>query len=430
MSRTQPFLKSHGFDIEAIDVAEMLGAFEREMVAGLDGRPGSLPMIPAYISIDRPVPVGQPVIVIDAGGTNLRVATVCFDSLGRPTIEDLAKHRMPGTAGVVTADAFYEALAAFLDPVVGKSDSIGFCFSYPAEITADCDARLLRWTKQVQVPSVVGTMVGAGLLSHLAKRGHRRRVTVLNDTVATLLAGKSAGIVRHYSAYVGFILGTGTNTAFVEHHAHIGKVKGLSPTGTMAINVESGSFGLAPRSRFDEILDATTGDPGTYTFEKMISGAYLGGVGLTILQAAARAGLFSAPAAHGLLAWQSLANKDLDDFCANPFIENGPFAALQLSADDRRTAMELGAQVYIRAALFAAVNIAAAVIKTGAGRDPLHPVGVMIDGSTYYRTLTAGLRSRVEEHLRRILGGRGIAYDLLNVDNAPIIGAAVAGLTR
>jgi hexokinase len=430
MSHTQQFLRDHGFDCGAINVDGLLVAFEREMVAGLEGRTGSLPMIPAYISIDRPVPVNQPVIVIDAGGTNLRVATVRFDATGVPAVEDLARHRMPGTHGLVTADAFHEAVAEFLEPVIRKADAIGFCFSYPAEITADCDARLLRWTKQVQVPSMVGTMVGSTLLTHLAARGHRRRVTVLNDTVATLLAGKSAGIARHYSAYVGFILGTGTNTAFVEHQAHIVKVKGLSPAGTMAINVESGNFGLAPRSRFDETMDAATSDPGAYTFEKMISGAYLGGVGLAILQTAARAGLFSAAVAQRLQAWQALTTMQLDDFCTNPFRESGPFAALKLSDAERRTAMELGMQAFVRAALFAAVNIAAAVLKTGAGRDPLHPVGVTIDGSTYYLAVAGVFRSHVEEHLRRILGARGVAYDLLHVENAPIIGAAVAGLTR
>lgn len=429
MQNIQQFLKDHGFDIDAIDVNGLLAAFDREMAAGLDGRPSSLPMIPAYVPIDRPVPSGQPVIVIDAGGTNLRVATVRFDAMGLSRIEDLVLHRMPGTYGVVTAAAFYKDLAGFLDPVLDKAGRIGFCFSYPAEITAACDARLLRWTKQVLAPTVVGTMVGASLLAQLEKRGHRQRVTVLNDTVATLLAGKSAGMTRHFAAYVGFILGTGTNTAIVERHANIGKVKGLPAEGTMAINVESGSFALAPRSRFDDLFDATTNDPGTYPFEKMLSGAYLGGVGLTILQTAARTGLFSPAAAQGLLGWQMLASKDLDDFCHNACIDTGPFAALKLNASDRSTAAALGTPVYLRAALYTAVNIAAAVLKTGTGHDPRHPVGVTIDGSTYYRTLTADFQARVEQHLQRILGGRGIAYELLNVAQAPIIGAAVAGLT-
>ena len=38
---------------------------------------------------------------------------------------------------------------------------------------------------------MVGQMIGSGLLRHLAQRGYERRVVILNDTVATLLAGKS-----------------------------------------------------------------------------------------------------------------------------------------------------------------------------------------------------------------------------------------------
>jgi len=67
------------------------------------------------------------------------------------------------------------------------------------------------------------------------------------------------------------------------------------------------------------------------------------------------------------------------------------------------------------------------VLKTGHGRSPLHPVCVTVDGSTYYKT--TALRSRVEEHVRRILGERGVHAELVRVDDAPLIGAAVAGLT-
>jgi hexokinase len=161
----------------------------------------------------------------------------------------------------------------------------------------------------------------------------------------------------------------------------------------------------------------------------MISGAYLGGLGLTILREAAAAGLFSAAAAAAIGATRKLATKELDDFCHNPFIRSGAVAALPLTDDDRRLILALCTPMFVRAACFTAVNMAAAVLKTGAGRDPLHPVCVTVDGSTYYRTLTASFKSRVEEHLRRILGGRGIAYDLIHVDEAPVIGAAVAGLS-
>jgi hexokinase len=118
----------------------------------------------------------------------------------------------------------------------------------------------------------------------------------------------------------------------------------------MAINVESGNFARAPRSRFDDIFDATTKDPGVSLFEKMISGAYLGGLGLTILREAAAAGLFSAAAAAAIGATRKLATKELDDFCHNPFIRSGAVAALPLTDDDRRLILALCTPMFARAA--------------------------------------------------------------------------------
>jgi hexokinase len=89
--------------------------------------------------------------------------------------------------------------------------------------------------------------------------------------------------------------------------------------------------------------------------------------------------------------------------------------------------MRLCAEVVRRAALMIAINISTPVLKSGSGRNPLHPVCITVDGSTYYKT--PGLRSLVEEDLRRILGRRGIHFEVLQVDEAPLIGAAVAGLT-
>jgi len=84
--------------------------------------------------------------------------------------------------------------------------------------------------------------------------------------------------------------------------------------------------------------------------------------------------------------------------------------------------------VYERAAVLTAVNLASAILKTGEGRDPARPVCVNLDGSTYYRTLTADFQNLVRRELKALLAPRGIAYELIRVDESPVIGAAVAGL--
>jgi len=430
------FLCSHGLDVSGIDREEILRTFDEEMTAGLRGEPSSLAMIPSFISIDREVRVNQPVVVLDAGGTNLRTAVVSITGSGAVNVGQLRKCAMPGTEGELSRAEFFEAFADFVLPYLDQSETIGFCFSYAAEVTPDCDARLLYWSKQIEVPSVVNTMIGSGLRESLVKRGYQRRVVILNDTVATLLAGKSVGLTRGYSAYVGFILGTGTNTSYVESNRNISKRSDLDPAGSMAINVESGGFKRISQCRFDRLLDQRTNDLGAYTFEKMISGAYLGSLSTVVMREAARAGMFAGSAAAVLAAradsegagWQPFSNKEVDDFCGGAPAGDNPFLAPAFSAADRELVKALCTPVYERAAVLAAVNIASAVIKTGAGDDPEHPVCVNVDGSTYYRTLTADFQQRVQSELRTLLDKRSLCYELVRVDDSPVIGAAVAGL--
>lgn len=427
-TREELFLKKNGLDIENIDREAILKAFDEEMAAGLAGNPSSLMMIPSYISIDQPVKTNTPVIVLDAGGTNLRVAVVTINAAGKPEIGAFHKSSMPGTRSEIGVDDFFEAFADFLLPVVEQSDTIGFCFSYPAEILPDCDARLIRWSKQIQARSVEGQLIGSGLKKHLAKRGYNHRIVILNDTVATLLAGKSVGVTKNYAAYVGFILGTGTNTAYVAGHAQITKCPNLTPAGSMAINVESGAFRRVEQTVFDRLMDAETIDPGYYTFEKMISGAYLGTLGLTILHEAVKADLFSPAAAAAITGLKSLSSKDLDDFCGGAATPETPFMSTAFSETDHATVIHLCLPIYQRAAILTAINLASAILRTGAGHDPARPVCVNVDGSTYYRTRTADFPKLVQRELQELLAPRGIAYELIQVDDSPVIGAAVAGL--
>ena len=424
------FLAENGLDVPGIDREELLRTFATEMQAGLCGEPSSLMMIPSFIYPDKPVQTDKPVIVLDAGGTNLRAAVVRIDKEGNPHIGRFDKRPMPGTQGELSESEFYEEFAGFVAPLAEaeKAEKIGFCFSYPAEILPDCDARLLHWSKQIEVPSVVGTLIGSGLKRHLAKRGLQHEVVILNDTVATLLAGKSVGVARDYSAYVGFILGTGTNTAYVEKGSNIVKRQDIDPASSMAINVESGAFRAIRQSRFDQIMDAETIDPGFFTFEKMISGAYLGRIGFTVLREAAAAGLLSDSARELLATWTTVGNKELDDFCDGTPEANNPFLNEAFSAQDQQTIVDLCTPVYERSAVLAAVNIASAILKTGEGRDPARPVCVNVDGSTYHRTRTGQYRTRVQTELQKILAPRGISYELIRVDESPVIGAAVAGL--
>jgi len=423
--KVEDFLKKYEVSADAVDADVMLNDFCGEMTAGLAGDDSSLAMIPSYISADSSVPANKPVIVLDAGGTNLRVCTVSFDEHGHVDVENFEKYQMPGIAHELSRKEFYDVLCEYLEPVIAKSDSIGFCFSYPTEVSPEKDGKLLYWTKEVKVPEVEGESIGSGLIDALAERGHTgKKLVLLNDTVAALLAGKAIGEQRQCDGYIGFILGTGTNTAYVESNKNVGKIE--LDCGSQVINVESGNFAKCPQGAIDKKFDDSTANPGAYAFEKMISGRYLGSVALELVKTAAKDGLFSSSAADELAALKCLETAGLSMFLENPFNVVAPFSSSQITTGDREVLYYLILSLVDRAAKLTAVNIAAAVIKADAGRSPLHPVCINVDGSTYHKLY--GLRVQCEAYLSELLNSRGFYFETIEVDNAPVIGTAIAGL--
>lgn len=418
------FLKDNFLLANQIDPEPVLDDFRVEMKRGLAGKESSLAMIPTFISIDKPVPSFKPVIVLDAGGTNLRVATVMFDGNGNPIIDNLAVHKMPGSESELTKEEFFGKFVEFLLPVADKADSVGFCFSYPAEISPDRDGRLLSWSKEINAPEVVGEFIGKAIFDRLAHKGYRRRFTLLNDTVAALLAGKSVDSEQKFDTYVGFILGTGTNTAYIEHNRNITKRQDLDPLRSQAINTESGNFSKCPRSPIDKEFDRMTRSTGQYKFEKMISGAYLGGLCLMVLRKAAEQNIFSQEAAHWIESRETLSTPELDAFLRDPSrIFRG---AEKSSPEDRALAFHLCFAIVERASFLTAINISAAIIKSEGGKSQAHPVCVNVDGSTY--TKTKGFSRQVGRYLGEILAPKRVFYELIQVDDSPLVGAAVAGL--
>ncbi len=423
----EEFLQANGFIMASdIDRQGMIATFLGEMEKGLKGEESSLRMIPAYVGVNGKIPEGAKAAVLDAGGTNFRSAIVSIP----PSIEDKKNQPMPGAKSDVSEEEFYQAFADELNRVKDKAtvSKFGWCFSYNADVTPELDARLNCWTKGIRAPAIVGQYVGAELL----KRMGGGKIAIVNDTVATLLAAKAVEGDKTYSSYIGFILGTGTNTAYVEKNSNITKLSGLEAGGSMIINAESGSFDKLSRSKFDDAMDSKQIDSGHNRLEKMIAGGYLGPVGLEVYKAAAKAGLFSAKAAAAISGLGSLETMDFDNFCAS-FRKEGrdnPLDAIFADPDDAKMARRLGTPVFERAAVLTAIHLAAFCIKSGEGADPAAPIAINADGSTYYKTRAIPFGDTVKKELDDMLvKRRNIHYVITpQVDDAPMVGAAIAAM--
>ena len=423
MKNTEDFLKNHKLRAADIDFGYLVGIFTDEMISGLEGKNSSLRMIPTYIEAENEFLKDTPVLAIDAGGTNFRAALITFGSNGKIQTGEIERFKMPGIDGEISCKGFFETIASYIRSMIGKTNRIGFCFSYPTEIFPDKDGRLLQFCKEVQAPEVVGQLIGRTLLKTLG--APEKKIVLLNDTVATLLAGKSASFSKSYDSYIGYILGTGTNTCYIEQNKNILKNPELDQSGSQIINIESGAFGKATRTDIDILFDSTTMDPGKYAFEKMFAGGYFGGLCLSVLNAAASEGLFS-PATMQKLSTVS----DLSSGMANDFTEGSESLLNQVFTEpEEAVKTRFIIDILIdRAACLSAANMAAVVLKCGKGRNSNKPILITIEGTAFYKL--HNLKNRFEGYLNGFLSGdRKRFLEFAEVPDSSLIGAALAGLT-
>ena len=163
----------------------------------------------------------------------------------------------------------------------------------------------------------------------------------------------------------------------------------------------------------------------------MISGAYLGALCLFTAKQAARGGCLTAAAGDALEGVASLSTRELNDFLLYPDSADNPLGAAcgRMSADDARSLYSLCDALVERAAVLVAVTLSAIVLRTGRGRDPRYPVCMTVDGTTFWQL--RGFRCRVEAHMRAFLSGvNARAWEITSVEDAPLLGAAIAALTN
>lgn len=424
LTKTNSFLKDYGMSVEDIDIGKVCESIISEMEFGLKGEKSSLEMIPTYVDVPRDIPTMDPVAVIDAGGTHFRTGLAQFSESMEFQIQSFSSTSMPGAKKCLRKNEFFQAMADIVRETTRKSDKIGFCFSYPTEIHPNRDGRLIRFVKEIKAPEVEGEFIGKNLLAAL---GTKKNVVILNDTVATLLAGKASAVTRSYSSYIGFILGTGSNGSYIESCCNIGKL--AKNSGDQIINTELGNFDKLHRGTIDQELDQSTLNPGVNSFEKMISGGYLGDLLLRALHKAAQEALVDEKAAKELMAISSLTTEDMDDFLCSP--EEGNLLAdicAKSGSESGEIFYRIALNLVERSAKLTAAALSALCLKSGAGRLASRPICITVEGSTFYELKY--LRDLVLFYVKGYLTDKeGINTDIIGVKDATIIGAAIAGLS-
>ncbi len=384
-------------------------AFREKVEEGLNKNNAEIQCIPTFI-LPKATDVKGKALVLDLGGTNYRVAIVDF-STEKPIIypnngwkKDMSIMKSPG----YTREELFKELADLIVEIKREEEMpIGYSFSYPTESIPGGDARLLRWTKGVDIREMVGQFVGKPLLDYLNEKNKIRftGVKVLNDTIASLFAGLTD---KSYDAYIGLIVGTGTNMAtFIPSD----KITKLDPEchvqGLIPVNLESGNFYPPFLTAVDDTVDATSDSLGKQRFEKAVSGMYLG----DILKAAF----------------------PLEEF-EEKFDARKLTAIMNYPDIHKDIYVQVAHWIYNRSAQLVAASLAGLIALLKSYNRDIHRVCLIAEGSLFWsesrkdKNYNILVMEKLQELLRE-LELEDVEVHINSMDNANLIGTGIAALS-
>ncbi|XP_022656282.1 hexokinase-2-like [Varroa jacobsoni] len=264
-------------------------------------------------------------LALDLGGTNFRVIHVVINpSISSPEYH-IKYHSVPESTRLGPGEHLFDFLASCIDDFLVEKElrekrlNLGFCFSFPMTQKALNKGILVSWTKSFNCTGVVGNDAVQMLKEALNRKGVTsvNVVAVVNDTTGTLVKG---AYIDH-NCYIGMILGTGSNACYMEKVANMPKFK--DPAGQITevvVDVEWGAFGdngvlNFMKTEFDNAVDTNSLLVGSFTFEKMFAGKFLGELVRNVLVKLIREGLlFDGRASETLLTQQTFTTADVSAF--------------------------------------------------------------------------------------------------------------------
>ena len=394
------------FNLTTKQLLEIANDQKQKVEIGLQSDGTEIKCLPTYIHPKKDGIKGE-ATVFDLGGTNFRAAMV---SVGEKTeIASLAEKDITEmkTAGFTEEDLYVSQAKVINQLNLPKESHIGYCFSYPAQSLTDGDAELIKWTKGVNIAGMEGNPIGKPLVEFLNENTNCSfgKIAVVNDTITSLFAGL---MNPGYDAYIGLIVGTGTNMATFFPSEYIPKIKDLEGwSGETPVNLESGNFNPPHLTALDAEVDKYSDNKGFQRFEKAISGMYLGRV-------------FRA----------AFPNDGLDlnlDAAGLSKMMNNP-------QDYKLEYVETAFQIYERSAKLVAASITGLVQNLDSAYPSVKKVQVLAEGSLFWskvKTHDTKYVDIVNATLKELLAelGLNVEVQISRIENANLIGAAMSVLS-
>jgi hexokinase len=406
------------------DLNKMLDDYLDEMKKGLQGR-AMLPMMPTYISGNLVPKRGVSALAVDVGGTNLRLALIRIDDDNEAKIAMMKKAPLPGLSESIGKDAFFNTIAAHIVPYLKYTSMISFSFAHEVIHTENMDGRVYVLSKELHIDGIKDELLGENLKRALNNKGHYDfNIVVLNDTVG--VAACASYKTDMYDSFIGVVLGTGSNTCYIEKTCNITKVDQYHAE-RMIVNVESAEFNLIRRGKCDKVLDIASEMPKSALLEKMVSGRYIGNLFWYTLNEAIRKGLLTQRFADEFSKQGIKDTIAMSDFLQDPYGDND-YAKMCFCEQDVVFASTVADLLVVRGAKLVAIEIAGAAIKTGCGKDAKRPICVICEGTTYY-TLK-GIKAEIEKLVETwIAKEKNVYCKTIKVEDAALVGTGVIGLS-
>ncbi|XP_071208770.1 hexokinase-2 [Salvelinus alpinus] len=384
---------------QLLDVKRRMGEEMNRGLAKESHDQATVKMLPTFV---RSMPDGTEngeFLALDLGGTNFRVLLVRVRCGKRRSVEmhnkiySIPQEAMQGT-GEELFDHIVHCIADFLEymGMKGASLPLGFTFSFPCHQSKLDQGILLKWTKGFKATGCEGEDVVTLLKDAIYRREEFDLdvVAVVNDTVCTMMTcGYEDPLCE-----VGLIVGTGTNVCYMEEMQNMELVDGSE--GKMCVNMEWGAFGDHGEldnfsTDFDKAVDEHSANPGKQTYEKMISGMYLGEIVRNVLLEFTTKGLLF----RGKLS-ERLKTRGIFETKFLSQIESDRLALRQVrsilqhlgltssTCDDSILVKEVCSVVACRAAQLCGAGLAAVVDKIRQNRNlPELKITVGVDGTLY-----------------------------------------------
>jgi hexokinase len=402
-------MKKNDFKLKISQLKDVALNLEDKIENGLKNDNTEVKSIPTYIHPLSSGAEGQ-AVVLDWGGTNYRAAVINFDG-GVATITPKkagGKDLSATTTKGFTLENLLDKQTEFVNEIdLPAKAPIGYCFSYPAECLPNGDAELIKWTKGIDIKEMIGNPVGKPLLDKLNASGKAEftGIKVINDTVASLFAGLTD---PNFDAYIGLIVGTGTNMAAFVNADKIPKIdSSLNWQGLTPVNLESGNFNPPHLTNYDELVDEKSDNKGSQRFEKTVSGLYIGQI---LREVFPKDGF-----------------NDQTDGKALTDIINAP-------DKNKKKHVKVAKAIYRRSAKLVAASLAGLIDLLAAHDKSIRKVRITAEGSLFWSEVSGCkdynkvVKNTLKDLLRE-MGHKKIKVNIANIESANMIGSGIAALS-